>query len=223
MSVSGAKSRDQVLQERAPAARQPAAPRAAANNADGGPSHSINGVVAGGVWWLLNKYAGDFLSWFSRYLYNIFCEWLIGGATGISGKIKWFLVCMSPGEQTSRYAYNNSQQIVNVGLALLAYWGAHRFQRFWYKAGEIVQAGANIVDHEVMRRLDSLHHQVDQMAQAQQELRSSVEGSSQRLTPLRDSQESSPPLVRAQQAPQPSQDSGDRDALRRTNTGTGKV
>lgn len=185
------------MQGQRPQQRRPAAPRASASAAPAadGPSHSINSMVAAAVWWVVNKYSAAFLSWMGRFLYGIYCNWLIGGATGFWGNVKWFFVCMKAEEDVSNYAYSNSQQILSILTAGGAYWLTNRLQRFWYRASSLAHAGANIIEQDLARRLDSIQGHLEQMSVAQQELRASVGGGSPPLTPLRASQEDPPSLV----------------------------
>ncbi len=195
-----------------------AAARAPANNVppalDNGPSHVINTMIASAVAWLVVNYPGEFLSWLSRSLYGIYCNWLIGGATGFWGGVKWFFVCMKAEENVGNYFFENSKHYVGAASAAIAYWFSNRLQRFWYRASSIAQAGASIVDHEVRQKLDSIQGHLEQMAQEQQALRVSVGGVSPQVTPLRDSQGGSPSSLELQ--------GEQRNVLRRSSRTQGK-
>ncbi|MBS0287575.1 MAG: hypothetical protein JSR17_09775 [Proteobacteria bacterium] len=213
------------MQQGAQPRRAAAAPARAPQNPSqntGGPSHSINSMVAGAVWWIANKYSGAFLSWASRFLYSIYCNWLIGGATGFWGNVKWFVVCMKAEEDISNYAYSNSQQILSILTAGGAYWLSHRLQRFWYRTSTIAQAGADIIQHELGRRLDSIQGHLEQMAQEREELRASFQAASPQASPVRVSRDSSPPLVSRRSSSPPAPQSGGGYNLRKSSTGRGK-
>ena len=152
------------------------------------PSHSINSMVASAVWWGVAKYSGPIQSWLSRTYYSLYCNWLIGGGTGFWGNFKWFFVCMKTEEDLGNYAYSNSQQALGLLSAGGAYWISHQFQRFWYRASSIAHAGVSIAEHELFRRLDSLHGHVEKLA-AEQSLPASAEGNPALLLQLRETQE----------------------------------
>lgn len=100
---------------------------------ENGPSHSLNGMVASGAWWLSLNYSGSLISWLGRYFHHIYCNWLIGGSQGLWGGIKWLVVCMKPEEDLAQYAASNSQHIISLLIATSTYWITHRFQRYWYR------------------------------------------------------------------------------------------
>lgn len=177
-------------------ARARKAPTISESSNASGPSHSINGMVATAVWWMVNRYSAQFLSWISRFLYSIYCNWLIGGATGFWGNVKWFFVCMRSEEDISNYAYSNSQQILSLLTAGGAYWMTHRFQRFWYRASSIAQAGANVIENDLRKRLDSIQGSLEKMAQRNEEDLSGERATSPVLTRRR-SADSPPPSRKA--------------------------
>ncbi len=154
------------------------------------PSHRINSMVASSVWWLVSTYSGPIQSWLSRIFYSFYCNWLIGGATGIWGNVKWFFVCMKSQEDIGNYAYSNSQQALGLLSAGGAYWLSHQFQRFWYRASSIASAGARVVENELTRRLHSIHGRLEQLAVQQSAERSkeSVESDPTLLLQLRETQ-----------------------------------
>ena len=110
------------------------------------PSHTINVLIASGVWWFVAKYSGAIQTWLSRALYSYYCHWLIGGATGFLSNVKLYFVCKQPLEDFSNNPFSYSQQFLGFLFAGVAYWISHQFQRLWYRVRPIAQAGATIDD-----------------------------------------------------------------------------
>ncbi|MBS0287576.1 MAG: hypothetical protein JSR17_09780 [Proteobacteria bacterium] len=113
-----------------------------------GPSHSLNGMVASATWWLSLNYSGSVLAWLNRYVNRLFCTWLIGGAEGFWGNLKWFVVCMKAEEEAAQYAYANAGHLTALLTATGAYWITHRFQSHWYGSADedqIVQQESSLL------------------------------------------------------------------------------
>ncbi len=137
--------------------------------AQAGPSHSLNAIVAALCAWFIWFFSGPIYSLLARTIYaDYICHWIYGG----EGWIAWgreFIHCTIPAEHVGHYAYNYGELVMG-GLSFgLSYYVTHRLQRIYNRVENIAHEGASLIRAEinasdlmaelraVQNRIDALH------------------------------------------------------------------